>query len=252
MRFLLPLACASALPFTALGQEAPRGLWSGEGAFSAGATTGNTETTDIGLSLDLERTGRVWSLGLEGSSDYGESDGEKNKSRIFLGANLDRQLSDRLFSYGAVSYEADEFSGFSSRSFVGVGLGYDIFDGEDVKWSVRGGPGWRFDELEAETDDSTIPPTLISDETSEDSFSASGESAWSYQLNPYVGLSNDTTAVYADTSSQFTNVLALNARLNGKLSARMSYEARHNTEPPLGFEKTDTITRVSLVYAIGD
>ena len=252
MKRILPFIFAFAFPVAASAEEAPPRLWSGEGAFSAGATTGNTETSDLGVSLDLERTAQIWSLGLTGSSDYGESEGEKNKSRIFLGMNLDRQLNDKLFGYGSLTYEADEFSGFSSRSFAGLGLGYNIFDGEDLNWSMRGGPGWRFDDIEAEIDDTTVPPTIITEETSEDSFSISGESAWNYQLNPYVGLSNDTTAVYADTSSQLTNILALNAKLNGRLSARMSYEARHNTEPPDGFEKTDTITRVSLVYAIGD
>ena len=39
--------------------------------------------------------------------------------------------------------------------------------------------------------------------------------------------------------------------LTGALSARASYDVRHDTDAPAGFEKTDTVTRVSLVYACG-
>ena len=39
----------------ALAQDATSAKWSGEGSLSAGTTTGNTETTDFGLGLDISR-----------------------------------------------------------------------------------------------------------------------------------------------------------------------------------------------------
>ena len=41
---------------------------------------------------------------------------------------------------------------------------------------------------------------------------------------------------------------AATARLAGDLSARFSFDVLHETEPPVGRERTDTISRASLVY----
>lgn len=221
---------------------APSNGWSGEGSLSAGVTTGNTETTDLGLGVDVEREAGLWTIGVNAVADYGETDGAETKNRIFLGTHLDRQINDKLFGFGQLSYEKDEFSGFESRTFIGAGLGYEIFNSDALQWTVRGGPGFKIDEIEA---------TLTTPATTEESFGATATSNWAYQFNENVSLTNDTNVLYADTSTQIGNVIALTASLTNTLSARVSFEARHDTNPPAGFEDTDTISRVSLVYAFG-
>ncbi|MEL6757060.1 MAG: DUF481 domain-containing protein, partial [Pseudomonadota bacterium] len=68
------------------------------------------------------------------------------------------------------------------------------------------------------------------------------------QFNDNVGFTNDTTVLYAETSTQIGNIAAITASLTDTLSARVSFEVRHDTDPVEGFENTDTISRVSLVY----
>lgn len=48
------LICTSASAFA---HDAPPPQWTGEGAFTAGVTTGNTETTDVGRGLKLRHEG---------------------------------------------------------------------------------------------------------------------------------------------------------------------------------------------------
>jgi len=244
------VAAAALLSAPALAEDAATG-WTGEGSLSAGVSTGNTETTDLGLAVDATRDWGVWALGVQASADYGETDSTETRNRVFLGANLDRQINDKLFGFGSVSYEKDEFSGFASRTFIGGGLGYDIYDSDTLGWTVRGGPGLKIDEIEAVLDTTVVPATVITPETTEESLSAIAESNWRYGFNDNVGMTNDTKVLWADTSTQISNITALTAQLNGSLSARVSFEARHDTNPPLGFEDTDTISRVSLVYGFG-
>ena len=45
----------AALGTAAYAQDADENGWSGEGSLSAGVTTGNTETTDLGLGVDATR-----------------------------------------------------------------------------------------------------------------------------------------------------------------------------------------------------
>lgn len=235
-------AMAVGFASTAMAQDDTATGWTGEGSLSAGVTTGNTETTDLGLGLDLGRAFGLWTVGVRASADYGETDGAETKNRIFLGSNLDRQINDKLFGFGQLSYEKDEFSGFESRTFVGGGLGYEVFNSDTVQWTVRGGPGLKIDETRA---------TPTTPATTEESFGATATSNWAYQFNENVGLSNDTNVLYAETSTQIGNITALTASLTNTLSARVSYEVRHDTDPVPGFEETDTISRVSLVYGFG-
>jgi hypothetical protein len=85
--------------------------WSGEGALSAGNTTGNTETSDLGIALKLKRKGDLWSQSGEFAADYGETDGIETKNRLYGAAQVDRKLSDLWSLYGRGTAEKDEFSG---------------------------------------------------------------------------------------------------------------------------------------------
>lgn len=226
-------------------------VWTGEGSLSAGVTTGNTDTTDIGLGVDLARDTQVWKASLEALADFGETDGVETRNRIFAAGQLDRQIRDRMYGFGRTSYEIDEFSGFDSRLFVGGGLGYEILTGERATWSVEGGPGLKIDEVKTLVTTDANGDPLIIPATTEESFSVIGASNYTFQFNDNVGLSNDTDILYAEESTQLLNSLALTATLTEALSARFSFDVRHDTNPPTGFEETDTATRVSLVYAIG-
>ena len=248
---LAAFAGAMPLALPAHSQDDANNGWSGEGSLSAGVTTGNTETTDIGLGVDVARTFNVWTVGVQATADYGETDGDETKNRIFLGTNLDRQINDRLFGFGQLTYERDEFSGFDSRAFIGGGLGYEVLTGDVTTWTVRGGPGLKIDEIEAVLDTTTVPATILSPATTEESFGATAQSNFAHQFNDNVAFTNDSTAVYADTSTQLGNIAAITATLTNTLSARVSFEVRHDTDPVDGFEATDTISRVSLVYGFG-
>ena len=221
--------------------------WSGEGSFSAGTSTGNTETTDVGLGLDLNRKAGRWISSLDAKVDYGETDGSETKNRSYLSGNADYQISDHLFGFGQASYEKDEFSGFENRYFVGGGLGWNIYQGDALNWSVRGGPGIKVDEVREVTTNGVVTTPA---ETVE-SFSVIANSEFSYAFNDNVGFSNTTRMLYAEESTQLTNTVAVTASLTNTLSARFSFDVRHDTSPPAGFEETDTATRVSLVYKFG-
>lgn len=227
-------------------------VWGGDGSVSASMSTGNTETTDVGIAVDLDRDSGTWNVGFNATADYGETDGIETKNRLFFGSNLDRQINDRLFGFGSVSWEADNFSGFESRTFVGGGLGYEVFAREGLGWVVRGGPGFKIDEIEAIVDTTVIPEVIIEPARTEESISAIAESEFNLSFNDSVGMTNDSKAIYAETSTQFSNIAALQAALTDTLSARVSFEARYDTEPPEGFENTDTITRFSIVYKFGE
>jgi putative salt-induced outer membrane protein len=244
LKTLAIAACAALMAAPALAQTPAAPAWTGEGTFGAGLTTGNTETTDVSAGLKLKHTGAVWTQSGELSAEYGETDSTETRNRIAAAFQLDRSFNDRLRGYGRLAYERDEFSGFENRTFAGVGVAYDVIKSEPTTWTLQGGPGYRIDEIRART----IAPVAPS--RSEESFAVMAGSRFKHQINERVALTNDTDVIYTDVTTQVVNGLALTFDLSGNLQGRISYDVRHDTDPPLGFEKTDTATRFSLVYKL--
>ncbi|HPF22202.1 MAG: DUF481 domain-containing protein [Hyphomonas sp.] len=225
--------------------------WKGEGALSAGMTSGNTDTSDIGLNFDVDRVSSNWDFGVQGQVDYGKQDGAESRNRVFLGTNLDYDVTERVFSFARASYEVDQFTGFDSRSFVGGGLGYRFFDNEKISWIVRGGPGVKIDEVKRVITTDENGAALIIPADTVNSVGAVGKSKFELALNDKVGISNITDVIYAEESTQISNGLALTAQINGSLSARFGFDTRYDTNPPIGFESTDTATKIGVVYKFG-
>lgn len=244
-RILAAMAAGSCMVMPA---GAESGTWQGEGQFSAGLNTGNTETSDLGIGVKLEREGQIWKNSLELIADYGTKNGSETKNRVFFAGQTNRILNDDAFVFARISHEIDEFSAFESRSFAGGGAGWQVFDGPAAKWSLEGGPGIKIDRLEAVT--SGVPPVTVPAST-EEYFSAIAASNFKYKFNDAVKFGNDTSLIYAEASTQVGNKTSLTASLTKSLSARVSFEVRHDTDPKPGFEETDTATRMSLVYAFG-
>lgn len=225
--------------------------WSGEAAFSAGYTTGNTETTDLGLGIDVAREQGVWTYEFVADGEYGEQDGVESRNRYFLSGDVDRQLNDKLFAFGRTSYEVDQFTGFDSRTFVGGGVGYHIYDSEQTKWTVRAGPGVKIDEVKRIVTTDSVGAALIIPAETVSSFGAVARSAFGHKLNDNVKFINETDVLYGETSTQIENMVALTASVSSAISARMSFNVRYDTNPAEGFEDTDTALKVALVYGFG-
>ncbi|WP_290495549.1 DUF481 domain-containing protein [Hyphomonas sp. UBA4494] len=226
--------------------------WSGESSLSAGLTTGNTETSEAGLGIDLDRGAGDWNFGIQFSGDYGKEDGVESRNRYFGAVDLEHDFNDTMFTFGRASYEVDQFTGFDSRTFVGGGVGWHVLDDEDHHWTVRGGPGFKIDEVKRQiTTDSTGAETITPAST-EESLGAVAQSEYFYAFNEAVSLSNKTNVVYGQESTQINNSIGLTAALNGHLAARVSFDVRHDTAPQPTYEATDTATKFSLVYTLGD
>ena len=245
-RILVVLSMFVGLGAPAFAQDPPK-EWVGEGAFNAGTTQGNTHTTDVGAGLKLKHTAGHWAQSAEISGDYGKINGVETKNRIFAAGEFDYLINDRLSAYGRLSAEKDDFSGFDARYYAGVGVGYQVINQENMQWALQGGVGYKVDQVALRR----VSPTVTVPKSTEESFSVQAASRFKYKINDKVALTNDTDVLYSDTSTQTRNIVALTVDLMGNLQARMSYDIRNESNPPVGFKATDTATKFSLVYKIG-
>jgi putative salt-induced outer membrane protein YdiY len=112
-------------------------------------TDATTETNAFAVGLEFERKKQPTELFLGAYYRYAttQTQGDeriKNEDRLFGRGRLDYTISDRLFSFGAVSAERDEIQQIRFRTDPNVGLGYRFVKRENLIISGRSGPGYVY------------------------------------------------------------------------------------------------------------
>lgn len=257
---------SAALASTALMAAAPAmaqstsGLangWSGEASLTGSQTTGNTDTTDVGLAFNIQKESEKWRHTARGSADFGRANGLNNKERYTLGYQLDRDITDRLYVYGNADWYSDDFGAFENGYFVGTGLGYKLVQPAPWLWDIEGGVGFRSQQPApgvASADDllNLSPEDLldITDPDRTNEVGLRGASQITYDFNENVSFYNNSEILWSSSDTYLWNEFGLTAQLTGNLGARASIRVDHHTDVLPGVENTDTITRFGLVYAI--
>ncbi|HVV26643.1 MAG TPA: DUF481 domain-containing protein [Rhizomicrobium sp.] len=209
--------------------------WSGQGEAGLSNSTGNTRSTTLALGLNFLKTGLRWDHALNGTVDYQRDNGVETKSRYFAGYNAHYKFDDRFYALGLLSWEGDRFSGFSSRLSESVGLGYFLLKEPDMSLSVEAGPALR------QTD------YIVGG--SENSFAGRAAANYQWTILPDLVFTEAVSFYGESRDSTLISDTGLTVHLIGALSARASYHVQYESNPPLALEKTDTTSRLTLVYS---
>jgi len=119
--------------------------WSGKLSAGVNLREGNTQQLDYNARIDLERLTAISRLELDYLGNYGEADGVEFANNHRLDLNWDRYLNRRLFLRPlAGSYYRDRFQNLDHRVQVGGGVGYDLIDTTDTRWTVASGPAYQY------------------------------------------------------------------------------------------------------------
>ena len=208
--------------------------WNGKGEIGASRSTGNSSETGVSAGLALARIGIDWRHKLTARADYHRTDGTTTKEQFLFAYEPNYTITDGIFAYGLGQYERDRFQGYSSRISVSGGIGYRVIDRENIHLSVKAGPAWRRTNLIADG--------------SEETLAGLGALDFDWRFNPNLKLTQEASAFVQSDNSSFVSATGLEAKINGNLAARISYTVEHDTDPPAGAVKTDTLSRFTLIY----
>ncbi len=104
------LLLAAAAPLAAHADD-----WKGKGQAGLLVSQGNTEAKSANAALELTRAVDGWKHAFNAAALYGKSGQVKSAERWSAGWQSDRDISPRLFGFGALRYGRDKFSGFQYR-----------------------------------------------------------------------------------------------------------------------------------------
>lgn len=209
--------------------------WKGEGELGLDVSTGNVSERGFTAGLGFAKETLRWRHAFDFDANYRRTEGVTTAERYFGGYNGRYKFSERFYAVGVLSAEKDTFAGFNSRFTEGLGLGYVVVDRPDLKFSIEGGPALRQTDYEDGDNDSTIAARIA------------GDLAWTIREGTV--FTQTASGYFESSNATLAATTAITTKLAGALAARASFDVRHETDPPAGREKTDTTTRVTLVYS---
>jgi putative salt-induced outer membrane protein YdiY len=134
-------------------------LWTGAFDFGLALAEGNSETTNLSLAFNADRTTNRDKTSFFAAALYstnsttGESVTTANIIRT--GGRYEYNLSPRLFAYGAGGLEHDELQELDLRILLGGGIGWHAYKTEATVFDVFGGLNWNKEYFENNIDRSS-------------------------------------------------------------------------------------------------
>jgi len=223
-------APGAATPAAAMAEQTPA-----RAQLGGSISTGNTNERAFAAALDFEKQTAAWGHDLNLSLDYKREGEDTTKDRYFAAYSLQRKLTPRLYAVGVLWGERDRFAGYNFRFSESLGLGYRLIDRPKLKLRLEGGPALRQAEYLSSDYEGTI--------------AARGAGYLTWRIGPRLEFSQTLVAYLENRNTTLLASSAITTRLQGAFSARASYELRHEAEPPNDRQKTDTTTRVTLLYS---
>jgi putative salt-induced outer membrane protein len=213
--------------------------WTGKGEAGLAIADGNSDTKTANAKITIGKKVDSWehSLGLAGL--YVRNDGETSARRWESFAQTQYSFGGgHTFWFGALRYEEDRFSGFDHQGVVDTGVGRKFIDTDATKLSGKLGVGYKFFE------------TLDTPRHKDSSVAATAGVDFSHQLTATTSVFNKFGAEATSGNTFVQDELGLAVKMSDRLALAVGYAVRHNSDPPAGFKKTDSLTTANLVYEV--
>lgn len=199
------------------------------------ATTGNTETSSLNTSFEAKYVAGSWHHEATASAINASEDKITTAEAYEAGWKSGWDFTERDFLFGRLNWRKDRFGGFDTQFSQTVGYGRHIIDTDVHTLDGELGFGARQSEDQlGVTQNETI---------------ATGALRYKWQFSDTSDFSQTFRVEVGGDNTFSESVTAVTARLIGALNLVASYTIRNNSDVPVGTEKTDTRTAVSLEYA---
>lgn len=221
--------------------------WSGKGEAGLAVASGNSETRSGNAKLAVSRQSGAWEHSAGFAGNHVSDDVGTTSQRFELVGQSRYQFNARDFWYGGARYEDDRFSGFNYQATVSSGVGRKFVDSDTTRLTGQIGAGYKF----VETRDTIDPDTLLPvPGDTEGSAVLVGGLDFLHQLNEATSLFDKFGFEVASDNTFLQNEIGVAVKMTDRMALAVALAIRHNTDPPPGFKKTDTLTTLNLVYEV--
>ncbi|MFB9868723.1 DUF481 domain-containing protein [Vreelandella sulfidaeris] len=231
------LATAYANPFYAPPppqEDAP--VFSGDAELGFTRLSGNTDSQTLIGKMRLTWLTGNFTYSLRGEVRNVSKGGDTSAEQYLLAGRERFELDGPHYLFGFARWEKDRFAGYDQQLSAIGGYGRQILASDIHILSLEAGPGYRHDRLR-DHGNYQLPVAYTA-----------LDYVWS-GFSEYADIQQEMSLEYTSQNITSRSLTALTAKLNSKLSLRLSHEIKHNSAPPDDTsERTDTTTTASLLY----
>ena len=199
------------------------------------STSGNTDSTNANASFKATwDRGRDWVHNWTALAISARTNGLTTAEAYAAGYKAQRAFGMKAYLFASGDWRQDQFSGYSRQSTEAVGYGRKLVNTDKQTLSVEGGLGRKQETLlgGADVDEGVVRGGL-------DYVLHLGENS----------LFTQKLLIEAGDENRYTeSTSAIKAKIRGNLALVASYVIKSNSDVPVGIEKTDRYTAISLEY----
>ncbi|MAM89079.1 MAG: hypothetical protein CME36_17405 [unclassified Hahellaceae] len=234
----LSVSLALAALFTAQASAAkePAPEWSGIVQAGVVMTSGNAESQTLSGKWTLIREVENWrsNLRLEGINQ--SSNDERSVERYLGAVQQDYKFNELQYSFLRSEYMTERFTGVEYELTAALGYGHRLIDTEAQRLEIEFGPGYRRTQLEEGgevTEEAILRSSL----------------GYLWEINDTARFEQELTNETGSEKSVTKSTSTLQTKVSNEISLSVGYTLRHTSQVPVGKEKVDTETTLSLAFA---
>ena len=144
------LAVVLLVPLLAHAQEEGK-PWTGSAALGILATSGNSDTMNANLGLNLNYDVDRWHHAFGAIAAGADSNSVTTAERYKAGYKAKYDFTEFDYVFGLLSYEKDKFSGYDQQTTEAIGYGRRIINQDKQVLNLEAGAGFKQNELRDNT-----------------------------------------------------------------------------------------------------
>ncbi len=222
-------------------QKEPHELWSGELQFGLSGSSGNTDKEAHNGKMVARRTTDFDRLELSLEGRTASDQGAQTEAEVLAVGSLERDFTDRWFTFGQASFERDRFEDVDLRTTLSSGVGYFLIKEPDHQWKPRIGLGYQFEAVKTGPNEGEFVLTLGYDYW----IRAFGKTRFGHKFNYLPTFSAPGTDYRIESEFSVRHPLSDDQRWDIGFSLRHNYDAL----PNLGVKALDTHYKLNLGYS---
>jgi putative salt-induced outer membrane protein len=215
--------------------------WTGKGEAGLAIASGNSDSKTGNARIAIGKKVDAWEYGFNLGGLYIKSAGDTTAKRWELGGQTRYSFSGNTYWFGGARYEQDKFSGFDHQGVISTGIGRKFLDNDTTKFSGQVGVGYKFFQ--------TVDTLTVPGQKDSNLVGVAGLD-FQHKLNDLTTVFDRFGAEVTSSNNFLQNEIGLSVKMSDRMALAVAYAVRHNTDPPAGFKKTDTLSTINLVYEV--
>lgn len=209
--------------------------WKGEAELGFISTSGNTDTETFNAKGKIINERAKWKHTGVAESSRTADKGVVTAQRYLISGKTDYKFNDSAYMFGLLNYEDNRFSGYKSQSSLIIGYGRKLVNSDSIK-------------LEAEIGYGTRNNVSLAGVSANNGI-VYGSMDFNWKISDSSSFSEKITVESGEDATITKAVTGLSAKINSKLASKITYTIKNTSDVPVGFDKTDTETAITLVYS---